>query len=220
MLFRHSPRSLLAWAGAAVAALVAVHGAVTDLAALHRRARSAGDEIAVVVAAHDLPLGSTVGAGDLSLSPQFERRLPPGSVRSRDLVVGRVVATPVLEGSVVTERHLAPRERTGLDGAVPPGMRAVRLLAEDGLRPEPGSLVDVLVTFDPAAVPPGEEATVTAVSGALVLGADDAEAGAVDGAGRLGVTLLVDPEAAKRLAFATANGIVTLALAPPEEARA
>lgn len=205
MLFRHSPRALLAWAGAAVAALVAAHAAASDLATLHRRAASAGEEVRVVVAAHDLPLGARVEAADLTLRPHFERRLPPGAMRSRHDAVGRVVATPVLEGSVVTGRHLAPRRRTGLDGAIPPGMRAVRLRVEDGLRPEPGSVVDVLVTFDPSVVPDGEDATITAVGGALVLAADE------------GVTLLVDTGGARRLAYAAANGIVTLALAPPEE---
>lgn len=216
MLFRHSPRALLAWAGAGLAALVAVHAAAADLAALHRRAASAGDEIEVVVAARDLPLGATVERTDLTVRRQFERRLPPHPLRSADDAVGRVVATPVLDGSVVTDRHLAPRARTGLDGAVPEGMRAVRILSEDGLRPEEGAVVDVLVTFDPSTVPPGEEATVTAVRGALVLEADDADG--LDGGGRVGVTLLVDTDGARRLAYAVANGIVTLALAPPEEA--
>ena len=137
-------------------------------------------------------------------------------MRSRDDAVGRVVVTPVLEGAIVSDRHLARRNRTGLDGSVPPGMRAVRVLIEDGLRPEPGSLVDVLVTFDPSLVPPGQEATVTVVAGALVVASGGTDA--ADGTGRVGITLLVDPEGARRLAYGAANGIVTLALAPPEEA--
>jgi hypothetical protein len=37
-------------------------------------------------------------------------------------------------------------------------------------------------------------------------------------AGAAGVTLLVDPEQATALADAEANGVVTLALVPPEDA--
>ncbi|MBI2170194.1 MAG: hypothetical protein HYU28_11960, partial [Actinobacteria bacterium] len=149
-------------------------------------------------------------------APQFEGMLLPAALRSVDAAVGRTVATPVLEGSVVSDRHLAPRTRTGVDGAVPPGMRAIQVVADDVLVPEPGSVVDVLVTFDPGLVPPGEEATVTAVRGALVLGSSG-EAGLDGATSRVGVTLLTDEEGARRLAYATANGIVTLALAPPED---
>lgn len=217
MLFRHSPRALVLWAAAGAAALIAAHSAASDLATLHGRARAVGAEVDVLVAARDLPLGTTLAAADLRTRPHFEKRLPPSTLRSRADAVGRVVATPVLAGSIVTQRHLAPRNRGGLTGAVPPGMRAVHVLAADGLRPDPGAVVDVLVTFDPSLVPPGSEATVAAVEGALVVAVDDAETS--DLAGQVGVTLLVDVEAASRLAYATANGIVTLSLAPPEEVR-
>ncbi|HLG01793.1 MAG TPA: Flp pilus assembly protein CpaB [Acidimicrobiia bacterium] len=217
MLFRHSPRALALWIGATLAALIATHSASSDLARLHARARDAGREVEVVVAARDLPIGTTVKRADLRVRRHFERRLPPAAVRSPADAAGRVVSTPVLEGSIVTSRHVAPRERSGLDGAVPAGMRAVRIRPGDGLAPPPGAVVDVLVTFDPSVVPEGEAPTVTVVEGAVVLAADEATID--DGPGVVGVVLLVDVEAARRLAYATANGIVTLALAPPEQAR-
>lgn len=222
MLFRQSSRALVAWMGAGLAALVAAHTVATDLATLHRRARAAGDEVAVVVARRDLPLGTSVAAADLRVERRYERHLPPAAQRDRDAVAGRVVTSPVLKGSVVTDRHLAPRGRTGLDGVVPPGMRAVRVATEDGVIPPPGAVVDVLVTFDPAVVPPGEDATVEAVKGALVIESDaDTDHGdgfASPAGARSAVTLLTDTEGARRLAYAAANGIVTLALVPPEEA--
>lgn len=218
MLFRHSPRALVLWVAAGIAALIAVQSAASDLAHLHRRAHDAGREVGVLVATRDLPLGTKVEAGDLRVRRQFERRLPPQALRSKADAVGRVVATPVLEGSIVSDRHVAPRRRTGLDGAVPDGMRAVRIRAGDGLAPAAGSVVDVLVTFDPSLVPPGQEPTVTAVEGALVVASDDP--GFDDGTGSVGVVLLVDVEGARRLASAAATGIVTLALAPPEASRA
>lgn len=221
MLFRQSSRALVAWTGAALAALIAAHAVATDMATLHRRARAAGDEVPVVVARRDLPLGTTVETGDLRVERRYERHLPPAARHDRDAVAGRVVTSPVLKGSVVTDRHLAPRGRTGLEGVVPPGMRAVRVATEDGITPPPGAVVDVLVTFDPSVVPPGEDATVEAVQGALVIESDadpELENG-FDGPGaRSAVTLLTDADGARRLAYAAANGIVTLALVPPEEA--
>lgn len=217
MLLRRGPRAVAAWVGAATVALVTAHVVATDVAALHRRARAAGAEVDAVVAARDLPLGATVEQDDVTTRRRFERHLAPAALPDVDAALGRVVATPVLRGSVVSDRHLAPRSRTGLEGVVPPGMRAVRVVIEDGARPAPGSVVDVLVSFDPALVGGDVEPTMTVVEGGLVLAVDDRGPPDAVGDGDVGVTVLTDPEGARRLAFAAANGIVTLALAPPEE---
>lgn len=207
---------MLAWTGAVVVALVTAHIVASDLASLHRRARSAGEEVEVLVAARDLVLGTRLQRGDLRVEHHFERRLPPDAVRRRTQAVGRTVSTPVLEGSIVSDRHLADPDRDGLDGVVPEGMRAVRVVAESGVKPEPGSLVDVLVTLDPSVVNQGDPTT-AAVRGALVLSSD--ELGSAElGDERIGVTVLTDPEGARRLAFAAAHGFVTISLAPPEVA--
>jgi Flp pilus assembly protein CpaB len=96
-------------------------------------------------------------------------------------------------------------------------------VARDALRPPVGSSVDVLVTFESSDAAAGGAPTVVAARGVLVLGTDETPA-AVEtragdrGTGGLGVTLLVTEEDAPRLAFAAAAGVVTLALAPPEDA--
>ena len=108
-------------------------------------------------------------------------------------------------------------------------MRALRIVVRDSLHPHLGSAVDVLVTFDPTlggadpAVDDGVAgSTVIAARGVLVLGTDDepavVDAGDTGPAGGLGVTLLVTPAEAERLAQASATGAVTLALVPPEDA--
>ena len=43
---------------------------------------------------------------------------------------------------------------------------------------------------------------------------------AADGLSGLGITVLVSPRQARDLAYATAHGMLTIALVPPEEARA
>jgi len=219
MLFRQTPRALAAWCGAALCALVAAGILASDFAAIHARARAAGGEVTAVVVVADLPLGSTVTAADVDEVGRYSAHLPARALRRAADAVGRVVTSPLLGGALLTEAHLAPRHRSGLDGVVPPGMRAVRVVTDDALTPSPGAVVDVIVTFDPTAAGPDGEPTVEAVRGALVIGVDSDGGGHEESFGRqVGVTLLTDAEGARRLAYATANGIVTLALVPPEEA--
>jgi Flp pilus assembly protein CpaB len=134
-------------------------------------------------------------------------------------VLGRVVAVPILRGTFVARGNVAPRRRTGLDGVVPTGMRAMRVVVTDAVDPRPGAAVDVLATYDPAAAEAtGTDATVVVAHGVTVLGADRRASSGSGRAGARGVTLLVDPEQATALADAQANGVVTLALVPPEDA--
>ncbi len=55
-------------------------------------------------------------------------------------------------------------------------------------------------------------------AGVTVLGTDHGAGGGTGRSGTAGVTLLVDPEQAATLADAETNGVVTLALVPPEDA--
>ena len=162
---------------------------------------------------------------DLDTRTVHRSQLPAGAV-TPDTPPIASSPSPWRRGGYLLDRNLAPRRRTGLDGAIPRGIRALRIVVRDSVQPLPGTAVDVLVTYErtaagePAA--PDEGATVAA-RGVLVLGTDDdpaaidvgATAAAADG---LGVTLLVTGDEAERLAHAAATGIVTLALVPPEEA--
>ena len=224
---RRSPRAVLLWTGAVVVAVVTAVIVATDLSALHRRAQSLGPSRPVAAAVRDLPVGTTIADDDLRLRSVHRSQLPADAM-SPSGARGRVVAVPVVRGSFVTGGNLAPRRRTGLDGAIPPGMRALRLVVPEALRPPVGSSVDVFVTFEPGSSPEsGRGPTVVAARGVLVLGTDDTpaafETGATEPSGdrrpsSLGVTLLVTEDDAPRLAFAAATGVVTIALVPPEDA--
>ncbi len=223
---RRSPRAVLLWLGAILVAVVTAAVVATDLAALHRRANTLGPLREVAVAAHALHVGTTIGGDDLTVRSVHRSQLPAGAVSPRE-ARGRVIDVQVPRGAFVAGGNLAPRDRTGLNGAIPPGMRALRIVVRDALRPPVGSPVDVLVTFDAGGGTSGEAPTVTAARGVLVLGTDDAPAAvesggqravAGTGVGALGVTLLVSEEDAPRLAFAGATGVVTLTLVPPEDA--
>jgi Flp pilus assembly protein CpaB len=196
-----------------VVAIVTVVVVGGDLTTLHRRARELGAPQTVFVAAHDLPLGATLGANDLVGVSRYASAIPEAAIVDLDDAVGRVVAVPVVGGTVVRDANLAGRDRDGLSGLVAKGYRAVRVRPEDGLRPPPGAVVDVLVALDPT-LADGTRASVVAHA-ARVLAVEADDDAMVDGTG---VTLLVTEDEARELAFAAANGVLTLALAPPEDA--
>jgi Flp pilus assembly protein CpaB len=215
---RRSPRALALWGAAAVVAVVTAAVVAGDLAALHRRAADLGPEVDVAVATRDLPVGRVLTSHDLTTRSVHRSQLPSGVVTDRSAVVGRVVAVPVLDGGYLARRSVAPRRRTGLDGVVPPGMRAMRVVVTDALTPRPGAAVDVLATYDPASS--GDDGGTTVVAaGVTVLGTDRHGGAGAGRTGAAGVTLLIDPDQAAALADAEANGVVTLALVPPEDAR-
>jgi Flp pilus assembly protein CpaB len=218
-MLRRSPRALALWGAALVVAVVTATMVAGDLAALHRRAADLGPERDAVVAARDLPVGTVLSAHDLTTRRVYRSQLPAAVVTDSGGMVGRVVAVPLLRGAYVARRSVAPRGRTGIDGVVPAGMRAIRVVVTDALDPRPGAAVDVLATYDPAAAEAsGNDSTLVVAEGVVVLGTDGRSGSGSGRAGARGVTLLVDPEQAVALADAQVNGVVTLALVPPEEA--
>jgi pilus assembly protein CpaB len=214
---RRSPRSVLAACAAIVVALVTTGVVFSDLAALHRRAGSLGPPRSVLVARRDLALGATLGANDLRVISRYASAVPGNAVSSVGDAVGEIVAVPVVAGSVLQSTHLTTTERDGLGGLVPIGYRAVRIRPEDGLDPPAGAVVDVIASVE-VAIDQASDAQVVAHA-ARVLAVDDAaDADATGDADGVGVTLLVTEDEARVLAFAAANGVLTLALAPPEDA--
>jgi Flp pilus assembly protein CpaB len=215
---RRSARALALWGAALAVAVVTAVVVGGDLAALHRRAAGLGPRVDAVVAARDLPLGHHVTPGDLEARTVYRSQVPATVATQRSALVGRVVAVPVVEGAYVVTGNLAPRRRTGLDGVVPRGMRAMRIVVTDALRPQPGTAVDVLASFDPGGAGERDDGTVVVAAGVTVVGSDRRSGSGAGRTGAAGVTLLVDPHQAQALADAQANGVVTLALVPPEDA--
>ena len=215
-----SPRVFALRVGAVVVTVTTAAVVASDLATLHRRANDLGPERLVVVARSDLPLGTTLTPDDVRVRRVHASQLPTGALADAERVVGRVVTVPLVEGAFLAARNLAPRQRSGLDGALPDGTRAVRVVVLDAVRPRVGASVDVLASFGGDASFDTEEslgsATVIA-EGVLVLGVDATRT--AEGASALGVTLLVTPREARDLAFSATHGVITIALVPPEDAR-
>jgi Flp pilus assembly protein CpaB len=211
---RRSPRALVAICAAIAVACTTVAIVCADLSTLHRRAASLGRPRSVLVAVHDLPLGATLGATDVRSVTRYALSVPADAVGDRHDATGRIVAVPVVAGAVLQRAQLAPADRDGLTGLVPVGSRAVRVRPDDGMAPPIGAVVDVFAAVD-ASVDATAEAT-TVAHAARVLAVDTDRA--TDDSSGVGVTLLVTANEARGLAFAAANGVLTLALAPPEDA--
>jgi Flp pilus assembly protein CpaB len=213
---RRSPRAIVAWILAALVAIATARVVIGDLDALHKRARTLGRDVPVVLATRDIALGTTLARGDLRVVLRPASTVAPDALRDSDGVLGRTVVVPLLRDDDVRESALAPAERTGVDGLIPTGRRAVHVVVADGFRPPIGAVVDVLTALDPVAAP-GAATAGLAARGAVVLAVDgdDAQSGAQGGSG---VTLLVTEGEARTVAYAAANGRLSLALAPPESA--
>jgi pilus assembly protein CpaB len=223
-----TPRARATQIAAVLVALLTFRLVAADLAALHRGAARFGGTHAVVVAVNDLELGSRVRSGDVKVVDVPSSAIPPGALARRDDAIGRVVAVPVLAGAAVADRALAqqPRDRVDggggrLDDIVTPGRRAVRVTTTDGLRPDPGSVVDVLATLDARDVGGTVEPTVVVARAARVLAVDPAPSSLRDAGTsetRVGVVILVTALEASHIADSTARGALMLALDPPEDA--
>ena len=213
-MFRRSPRTALFAVAAAVVAIATAALVFSSLSSLRRQDETYGRLHPLVVAARDLPVGSAVTRRDVAVRRQRGDAPAPDVVTRPSLAIGRVVRVPVLSGTPVTARHLAPADRPGLAGVVPAGRRAVRLVVEHGLRPAVGDLVDVLATFDPATLGDGGDPTILVAAAVPVVRVEE-PAGSSD---TVAVTVLTTPAQARRLAFSAASATVSLDLAPPEAA--
>ena len=214
-MMRRTPRSRLLFCAAVVVALVTAFVVFQDIATLHDRASSLGPPRSVLVVARDVALGATLRAADVRVTSRHASTVPENALRDLDDAVGRIVSVPLVAGATVQEPQLVAAERDGIDGLVPVGHRAVRVRTDDGLQVPAGAVVDVLAAWDPT-VATRAEAEIVARAARVLEPADGAGEAAVED--DLGVTLLVTEDEARGLAYAAANGVVTLALAPPEDA--
>ena len=197
--------------GAGVVAVLAIIAGARAVRELRGVDAAEGRRVPVCTAARDLTLGE-LAADDLCIVRHQRRSaLAPEPLTAPHALSGRVVAVPALRGTVLTERHLAPRERRATDAVVPPGMRAILVHPADGHAPPGGSRVDVLAsTSGPFDARTG--ATVVARRATVARRVDDPPPG-----NGPAVLLVVTPEQALRIAGTP--GALTLAVLPPEEGR-
>lgn len=171
-----------------------------------------GRTASVVVVTGEVEAGQPITEADVE-----HRSLPRAVIPDRAVIespVGRVAIVDLYPGEVLVTGRVAPDGLSGAAALLPPGTRALAVPTGPGTPPlAVGDTVDVLAGFDPLLVvpsaegtdPTGTEAVVPArplVSGAAVVAVADGS-----------VTVAVLAVDAPRVAFAVAQGAVTLALA-------
>jgi pilus assembly protein CpaB len=180
--------------------------------------------IEVMVAANDLQVGQRIDEHDIRIIHINPADLPPGTPRRRSEVLGHGVIVPISKGEFILPNRLAGENAgSGLPSLIPPGMRAVSVRVNEVVSVAgfvtPGTRVDVLLTGTPAGS--SEQQTTTVLQNVAVLASGhtlertstgEAQTTAV-------ITLLVTPDDAQRLALASTEGHIQLALRNPLDTR-
>ena len=171
----------------------------------------------VVVAAHDMPLGSIIGDRDVKTVDWAGGALPPGFIGSVPEAVGRGLITPVQENEPVLEAKLAGKGAGGgLPVIIDQGMRALSVSVDQVVGVAgfvlPSTRVDVLLTLTDAASK--EPATRVIMQNVKALAAGQSIQQDKEGKAQSVpvVTLLVTPEQAETLALAASQGRIQMAL--------
>jgi pilus assembly protein CpaB len=179
--------------------------------------------VPVVVAATDLPLGARLQANLLRLTQFPAADLPAGAFHSVAELDGRGVLVPMAKNELVLSNKVASEKAgAGLPAVIPSGMRAVSVKVNDVVSVAgfvaPGTRVDVLLTGNPSKDnDPGKVATTTVLENVLVLAAGPKIEPNSKGEPQNVpvITLLVTPEEAQKLALASTQGKIQLALRNP-----
>src|SRR3954469_5476532 len=176
----------------------------------------------VVVAASNLQLGAQLKAEDLQVIAFPLGKAPEGTFTQPSDVVGRGVIVPMVKNEPILAAKLASKESgSGLPPIIPEGMRAVSVRVDEVVGVAgyvlPGNRVDVLATANPTDQR-SDTTTKVILSNVQVLTAGTRMEQGQDQAKPVQVTvvtLLVYPDQAERLALASTEGKIQLALRNP-----
>lgn len=175
----------------------------------------------IVVAYRALQLGTRVDANNLRLIDWPADEPVPGMFHRIEDCTGRALISAVAENEPILETKLAPKEAgAGLPATIPEGMRALSVAVNDVIGVAgfviPGTMVDVLVTGPlPGQTNSGtNNITRTILENIRVLAAGQKVEQDREGKPQTVpvVTLLVSPEDSDKLAMASTQGKVQLAL--------
>src|SRR5580704_13693602 len=169
----------------------------------------------IVVAAEPLKLGTRVNASNLKTIPWPQGQPVVGMYTKVDDVANRALITSVAENEPILESKLASLQSgAGLAATIPEGMRAMSVAVNDVVGVAgfvtPGTMVDVLVTGASAS----GNITRTILENVRVLAAGQKVEQDKEGKPQTVpvITLLVTPDDAAKLAMASTEGKIQLAL--------
>ena len=176
----------------------------------------------VVVAASNLQLGAELKAEDLKVIAFPQGQAPEGTFAQPSEIVGRGLIVPIVANEPVLKAKLASKEAgSGLPPVIPEGMRAVSVRVDEVVGVAgyvlPGNRVDVLATANPTDQR-SDTTTKVILSNVQVLTAGTRMEQDQENTKPIAVTvvtLLVFPEQSERLALASTEGKIQLALRNP-----
>jgi Flp pilus assembly protein CpaB len=170
--------------------------------------------VPVVVATRALTRGAALADGDLRVELVPSAFAPPGRISSPDSLTGRTLVSDVAAGEAITSTRIGTAGGP-VASLVPSGLRAfpVRVGSAAGTV-RPGDRVDVLATFGGP-----RPYTDTVASGLEVLRVLQPEGGAFSASGDAGpsLVLLVSPQVAEELAYASAFADLAVSVAPAND---
>ena len=177
---------------------------------------------AVVVAAGDLQLGAELKKEDVTVVQFPAGKTPEGTFAKPEEVIGRGLIVPIVKNEPILKAKLASKEAgSGLPPVIPEGMRAVSVRVNEVVGVAgyvlPGNRVDVVATASPTEARADTTSKVV-LSNVQVLTAGTRMEQGQDQSKPVQVTvvtLLVYPEQAERLALASTEGKIQLALRNP-----
>jgi pilus assembly protein CpaB len=220
-------RTMIVLAVAVIAAGVAAYGMYNAIQRMPVREVEVAS-VPVVVAAKPIPVGTRLTTEHLKITAWPARAPVPGAFADPKELVDRGVISVVAQNEPVTAFKVAgPESGAGLPPVIPEGMRAMSISVNDVVGVAgfvmPGTRVDVLVSVDNPGESNGKEPMArTVVSNVLILTAgtryDQQEAKNGEPQRASVVTLAVLPEDGERIALASTQGKLSLALRNPADA--
>src|SRR5688572_8943395 len=220
-------RTLIVMAVAVVTAAIGSYGVYRAVLSMPVREVEVAS-VNVVVAAQPLAMGTRLHANHLRVVAWPSRNQVTGAFTDPKELVDRGVISPIGENEPITKSKVASLEAgAGLPPVIPEGMRAISVRVNEVVGVAgfvvPGTIVDVLVTVR-AAESQDEPMTRTVVSKVQVLTAgtkyDQDKSKNGEPIPTSVVTLAVIPEDAERIALASNEGKITLALRNPMDIEA
>jgi pilus assembly protein CpaB len=180
---------------------------------------------AVVIAANDLPVGSKIEEKDVKVVRFPKADLPTNAISNKEAVIDRGVILPIAKGEFILPSKIAGQNAGyGLPALIPPGMRAVSVRVNEVVAVagfvQPGTRVDVLWTGTSGANNESQTTTVLENVSVLATGQRMERNPAGEPFSAPVITLLVSPDDAQKLALASAQGHIQLALRNPLDTKA
>ena len=176
----------------------------------------------VVVAKNDLSLGVELRLEDLEVAHFPDGQAPDGAFVKREELVGRGVISSFVKNEPILPAKLASKEAgAGLPPVIPEGMRAVSVRVNEVIGVAgyvlPGTRVDVLASMSPTNNPVDMTSKVVLANVQVLTAGTRIEQDQKDGkpVQVTVVTMSVTPEQAERLALASTEGKIQLALRNP-----